>query len=72
MKDEKQLQLKRAYWSGVYYALDPADKRSPTGTQKLWLTAEIWLTAIDWVLGHATESKTVFGLMDTDSQEWDK
>lgn len=72
MKDEKDLQLKRAYWSGVYYALDPSDKRATREKQELWRTAEIWLAALDWVLGRATESATTFGLMDADSKEWDK
>ncbi len=71
MRDETEIKLKRAYWSGVYHALDPANKQGSREAQKVWLTAEVWLTAIDWVLGRATASATIVGLMDADSEEWD-
>jgi hypothetical protein len=71
MRDESELNLKRAYWSGVYHALDPQDRQTSREAQRTWLTAEVWLTAIDWVLGKATASATIVGLMDTDSKEWD-
>ncbi len=71
MRDENELKLKRAYWSGVFYTLDPSKRNASAETRKVWHTAEIWITAIDWVLGKATDSATAFGLMDVDSHEWD-
>ena len=68
MKNEYEIRLKQAYWSGVYYALDPAEKH---GSQKLWLTAEIWLTVLNWVLGQATDSATTIKPVDNDHREWD-
>jgi len=72
MKDENEIKSKRAYWSGVYYALDPAKRLESRKSQTVWLTAEVWLTALDWVLGQATDSVTTIRLTDDDHYRyWD-
>ena len=63
MRDENEIQLKRDYWSGVYYALNPAERYRSDESEKEWLTAEVWLSALDWSLGHATNSATTLGQM---------
>ncbi len=60
MRDESEIKLKRAYWEGVYYALDPEDKLRSARSLRPWLAAEVWLTALDWALGQATEPATTF------------
>jgi hypothetical protein len=59
MKNENEIALKRAYWSGVYFALDPEDRKKSGESARAWLSAEVWLTALDWVVGDATEASTV-------------
>jgi hypothetical protein len=71
MRDENEINLKRAYWSGAYYALDPLERQASREAQKAWLTAEVWITAIDWVLGHTTASATTLEPVDADSEYWD-
>jgi hypothetical protein len=71
MRNEVDLELKRAYWTGVFFTLDPEQKGVSEKTSKMWLTAEVWLTAIDWVLGKATNSATVIGERPDDSEYWD-
>jgi hypothetical protein len=51
MKDENEIRLKRAYWSGVFDALKPTDKSRSEKSEKDRLTAEVWIAAIDWILG---------------------
>ncbi len=71
MKSEAELELKRAYWSGVYFALDPERRQVSEKTAKMWVTAEVWITAIDWVLGKVTNSAAVYGQSPDDSEFWD-
>ncbi len=72
MRDESEIRLKRAYWAGVFYGLDPDEKHKPGRQQRHWLTAEVWLTALDWALGQATDPATSFlpmsGMPDTTSR----
>jgi hypothetical protein len=49
MRDENEIKLKRAYWSGVFDALKPAEKSRSEKSEKERLTAEVWLTALDWI-----------------------
>jgi hypothetical protein len=71
MKNEAELELRRAYWSGVYYTLDPERREASEKNAKIWVTAEIWITAIDWVLGKATNSASVIGESPDDSEFWE-
>ncbi len=72
MRDESEIRLKRAYWAGVYYALDPDEKLRPGRPQKPWLSAEIWLVALDWALGQATDPATSFHPMaDPTHRGWE-
>jgi hypothetical protein len=71
MKDENEIKLKQAYWSGVYYSLDPAQRHRSQKLQKMWLTSEIWLNVLNWVLGQATDSTTTIRLTGGDFKEWD-
>jgi hypothetical protein len=70
VRDENAIKLKRAYWSGVYYALNPAERLRSEKSQKEWLTAEVWLTALDWILGQATDSATTLRKLE-DTKDWD-
>lgn len=71
MKDAAEINLKRAYWSGVYYALDPAERHGPEESKRVWLTAETWLTALDWALGRASNSATTLRPLDVKTEGWD-
>jgi len=71
MRDENEIKSKHAYWSGVYYALDPAGMHNSDASRRVWLTAEVWLTALNWVLGKATDSATTIGNTDEDAKGWD-
>jgi hypothetical protein len=71
MKDESEIKLKQAYWSGVYYSLDPAERNGTQKMQKVWLTSEIWLCVLNWVLGQATDSITTIRPTGGDFKEWD-
>jgi hypothetical protein len=70
MRDENEIKLKRAYWSGVYYALNPAERLRSEKSEKEWLTAEVWLTALDWILGQATDSASTLRKLE-DTKDWD-
>jgi hypothetical protein len=71
MKNESELKMKRAYWSGVYYALDPAERIGSEKSGRLWLTAEIWLNVIDWALGQVTDTAAKLGPKDDNGIEWE-
>jgi hypothetical protein len=71
MRGEDEIKSKRAYWSGVYYALDPAERHKSEKSQTVWLTAEVWLTALDWILGQTTDSATTIEPGDDDPKGWD-
>jgi hypothetical protein len=68
VKSENEIRLKQAYWSGVYYTLDPSDKHY---SQKVWLTAEVWLNVLNWAVGRAADSATTIKPVDNDHKEWD-
>jgi hypothetical protein len=61
MRNENEIKLKRAYWEGVYYSLNPAERHKSDKAKKEWLTAEVWLSALDWSLGLVTNSATTLG-----------
>jgi hypothetical protein len=75
VKDETELRLKRAYWQGVFDALNPADKAKSEKsqsekTQRERLTAGVWLTALDWMLSQDDEvSSTLEKTEDTKGWE---
>ena len=71
MKSETELELRRAYWSWVYFVLDPERRLASEKTAKMWVTAEVWITAINWVLGKATNSAAILVESPDDSQFWD-
>jgi hypothetical protein len=51
MRDETEIKLKRAYWYGVYDALNTPEKARTDKLDREKLTAQIWLVALDWLLG---------------------
>jgi hypothetical protein len=55
MKDDNEIKLKRAYWYGVYDALNTPEKARNDKLDKEKLTAQIWLSALDWMLGQGEE-----------------
>jgi hypothetical protein len=56
VRDENEIKLKRAYWSGVFDALKPAEKSRSEKSEKDKMTAGIWIAALDWMLGQETTS----------------
>ena len=54
--DENEIKLKRAYWQGVFDALNHGEKSRSDKVDKDRLTAEVWLVALDWILGQKDES----------------
>jgi hypothetical protein len=56
MRDENEIKLKRAYWFGVYDALNTAEKGRSEKLDKEKLTAQVWIAALDWLLGQSEES----------------
>ncbi len=56
MRDESEIKLKRAYWYGVYDALNTPEKARSDKSDKEKLTAQVWLAALDWLLGQGEES----------------
>jgi hypothetical protein len=69
VRDESEIKLKRAYWQGFYYSLNPTEKSISKESEKAWLIAHVWLTALDWVLGQATDSGTTLREIG-DAGEW--
>jgi hypothetical protein len=69
MRDENEIKLKRAYWSGVFDALKPSEKSRSEKSEKELLTAGVWLTALDWILGQEKESATTIGEVE-DTKDW--
>ena len=73
MRDESEIRLKRAYWQGVFDALNPADRPRSDKSDK-WekdrLSAGVWLTALDWILSQGDEAGGTLGKNDSD-KEWD-
>ncbi len=61
MRDENEIKLKRAYWQGVYDALNPAERTRSERTEKERLSAEVWLSALDWILKQNEESASLLG-----------
>ncbi len=61
MRDETEVNLKRAYWQGVYDALTPTERSRSEKSDKERLSAEVWLAALDWILGQAEESGSILG-----------
>lgn len=55
MKDDTEIKLKRAYWFGVFDALNTPEKAKVDKLDKERLTAQVWLAALDWMLGQDEE-----------------
>ena len=60
MRDETEINLKRAYWQGVFDALKSPDKSRSDRLDKDKITSEVWLSAMDWILAQKEESASVF------------
>jgi hypothetical protein len=56
MRDEQEVKLKRAYWAGVYDALNTPEKSRSEKLEREKLTAQVWLSVLDWRLGENEES----------------
>ncbi len=56
MRDENEIKLKRAYWYGVFDALNSPEKARTDKLDREKLTAQIWLDALDWFLGQGEDS----------------
>jgi hypothetical protein len=69
VKNENEIKLKRAYWQGVYYSLNPEKRARSEKSEKEWLIASAWLAALDWSLGLAQDSATVLREVE-DNKDW--
>jgi hypothetical protein len=56
LRDENEIRLKKAYWQGVFDALNHGEKSRSEKVERDRVTAEVWLNALDWILGQAEES----------------
>ncbi len=70
MREESEIRMKRAYWQGVYDALNPAEKSRSDKWEKDRLTAGVWLTALDWMLSQGDETGSTLGRTEG-TKEWD-
>jgi hypothetical protein len=64
LRDEIELRLKRAYWQGVFDALNPGDRSRSEKSDKERLTSEVWLNALDWILGQTDDSTSILGKVE--------
>jgi hypothetical protein len=69
VKSEDEIKLKRAYWQGVYYSLDPEKRAQSEKSGQEWLTASIWLTVLDWSLGLVQDLATTLREPE-DNRDW--
>jgi hypothetical protein len=56
MRDENEIKMKRAYWFGVYDALNTPEKARSEKVDREKLTAQVWLASLDWLLGKNEEA----------------
>jgi hypothetical protein len=56
MRNEPEINLKRAYWNGAFDALNTPENAKSEKLSKERLTAEVWLSAMDWMLGKSDEA----------------
>ena len=57
MRDENEIKLKRAYWYGVYDALNTPEKAKNDKLDREKLAAQVWLAALDWMLGQSDDTE---------------
>ncbi len=55
MRNENEVNLKRAYWSGAFDTLNIPENAKSDKLSKEKITAQTWLTALDWMLGQSDE-----------------
>jgi hypothetical protein len=55
MRNESEVNLKRAYWSGAFDTLNIPENARSDKLFKEKITAQTWLTALDWMLGQSDE-----------------
>lgn len=64
MRDENEIRLKKAYWQGVFDALNNVDRSRSEKSERDRLAAEVWLAALDWILGQSEDSTSTLARMD--------
>jgi len=69
MRDENEIRLKRAYWYGVFDALNVPEKARTDKLDKEKPTAQVWLAALDWLLGQGEEAASKLDRMDEMKQK---
>jgi hypothetical protein len=55
MRNEHEVNLKRAYWMGAFDTLNTPENAKSDKLMREKITAQTWLTALDWMLGQAEE-----------------
>jgi hypothetical protein len=55
MRNESEVNLKRAYWLGAADTLNAPENAKSDKLTKERITAQTWLTALDWMLGQGDE-----------------
>jgi hypothetical protein len=64
MRNENEVNLKRAYWMGAYDTLNTPENAKSDKLLKEKITAQVWLAALDWMLGQSDEIASKFDTMD--------
>jgi hypothetical protein len=60
MRNESEVNLKRAYWMGAFDTLNTTENAKSDKLLKEKITAQIWLAALDWMLGQSDETASKF------------
>ena len=60
MRNESEVNLKRAYWLGASDTLNTPENSKSDRLVKEKITAQTWLAALDWMLGQSDETASKF------------
>jgi hypothetical protein len=55
MRNENEVNLKRAYWMGSFDTLNTPENAKSDKLNKEKTVAQTWLTALDWMLGQGED-----------------
>jgi hypothetical protein len=58
MRNENEINLKRAYWNGAFDTLNTPENAKSDKFSKEKLTAQTWLASLDWILGQSDEASS--------------
>jgi hypothetical protein len=55
MRNETEINLKRAYWNGAFDTLNTPENAKSDKFNKEKLIAQTWLASLDWILSQSEE-----------------